>query len=177
VPLFCYPGPPGFNVLVSTQGIALEDKNPKPQEGKTRSKEFQPKVREALARFYEKEFKKPIDWSRADKTEKRTVQVQSTKGQPLNLIFEYQTLTDDPDPQKKNQPKDGLAKTKDNYHDFRLYFYQPGKEQAAIIYQIPSTKRNDRETNKGVDFSIRTLVLGVESGKKYQEFAKRRMKR
>lgn len=172
VPLICYSGPAGNNVLVSTFRIAQDAKVPKKVEGQMTPKEFQHQVREALARFYEKEIKKPIDWSRAEKTEKKTVQVPSGKGPLLNLIFDYQTLTDDPDPGRKTPPPPG--KTKDDYHDFRLFFYQTGIEQAAIVYQIPSLKRNDSEINKAVEFSIRSLALGMEASKKRQEFNKRK---
>jgi hypothetical protein len=179
-PLVCYPGPPGFNVLVSTQGIGQQVKEKKEGKDKKKdtpgtmtTKEFQHQVRAALARFYDKEFKKRIDWSRADKTDKRTVVSQPLKGAPVNLIFDNQTLTDDPDPAGKNVSTKAPA-AKDQYHDFRLFFYQTGAEQAAVIYQIPAAKRNDPEVNKGVDFSLRTLALGFDSLIKRQEFQKRK---
>ncbi len=170
VALVHYPGPPGFNVLVSTSRIAPEAKDQKAKDQKAKdgemtAKEFQQQVRLALADFYMTEYKKAIDWSGVGKTDKRTFSVQPAKGPALNLTFEFQNLTDDPDPGKKETSK---------YTDFRLYFYEAGNEQAAVIYQIPASKRADPEVNKGVDFSIRTLALGFDSMSKRMEYKKRK---
>jgi len=173
-PLVHYPGPTGFNVLVTTSRIPPDAKNSKPKEGEMTPKEFQHQVRQALADFYGKEYKSRIDWSRADKTERKSISAFSAKGAPINLMFDYQTLTDDPDPARKNTARDPKDKTTDPYHDFRLYFYQTGGEQAAIIYEIPAAKRNDGDTNLKVDYSIRSLGLGADALIKRQEFRKRK---
>jgi hypothetical protein len=178
-PLVRYPGPADFNVLVSTYRLAQDAKDAKDpkqiKQGEMTAKEFQHRVREALTRFYEKEFRKPIDWSRAEKTDKKSYQVPQTKGPAVNLIFDYQTLTDDPYP-GKNTPQDPKIKPKNEYHDFRLFFYQTPHYQAAIIYQIPADKRKDAAINSGVDYSIRSLALAPESGNRRLEWAKRKKK-
>lgn len=169
--LACFAGPAGFNVLVTDSRIAVETKDPKAVKLGMTPKEFRQYVRQGLAAFYEKEFKKRIDWSLADKTDKKSMAISSSKGPATNLVVEYQILTDDPDPGKKDPPAD---KTKSDYHDFRVYFYQTGTEQAAIIYQVPAAKRMDGEVNKAVDYSIRTLALGANAMTKRQEIRQRK---
>jgi hypothetical protein len=179
VPLVRYAGPAGFNVLVSTSGLARDAKDKKPKNGELLPKDFQQKVRVALSDFYAKENNgKHINWSGVSKTDQRTFSVQSAKGPTHNLNFEFQTLTDDPeagkkpDPEKKSPPVTPGDAAK--YLDFRVFFYQTGNEQAAFIYQIPSNKRADTEVNNRVDYSIRTLALGQESFNKRMEYRKRK---
>ena len=165
-----YPGPAGFNVLVTTGKTPADEKNPKPKE--MTPKEFQHRVRQALAGFYQMEYKKPFDFSKFEKTEKKTIPSVSAKGAPINLNFDYQAITDDPDPGRKNIAKDPKDKSADPYHDFRLYFYQTAGEQAAIIYEMPAAKRNDGEANLKVDFSIRSLALGADAMIKRHNYRK-----
>jgi hypothetical protein len=172
-PLVRYPGPAGFNVLVSTARIDA-GKGGKPLLGAMTPKEFQHQVRQALAGFYAKEFKRGIDWSTAVKTEKKSVAGVSPKGTPINLAFDFQTLTDDPDPTRKTTSKGPKDKVTDTYHDFRLYFYQTGNEQAAITYQIPASRRNDGEVRQKEDFSIQSLALAAEANIKRDAFRRRK---
>jgi len=192
--LFRYPGPAGFNVLVTTSKLVKDVKdekvkdekvkdekvkdekvkNPKAKKVGMTTKEFQRAVRQALADFYFNEYKKTIDWSKKDKTEKTPILVYPVKGPPVNVVFENQILTDDPDPGKKKPTTDGPDKSKNEYHDFRLFFYQTANDQAAVIYQIPAAKRADNDVNNGVVYSIRTLALGLESLNRRVEFRKRK---
>src|SRR5262249_20807213 len=119
--LFRYPGPAGFNVLVAASKVAKDVKDAKAKDPKVKkvgmtTKEFQQKVRQALAEFYAKEFKKPSPLSLAEKTDRIEVTVFSAKGPPTKRVFENQILTDDPDP-VKNKPA-GPDKFRDDYHDF-----------------------------------------------------------
>ncbi|MBM4072273.1 MAG: hypothetical protein FJ271_25600 [Planctomycetes bacterium] len=163
VPVFRYQDPKGYNVLATTGFVAPEKKDGKPTvKDALKVKEFQQRVRGALADYYQKQTGRVVSWLSPEhettKPEIRTV--PNPRGKPTQLVFQTQELAEQPG------KKVGSV--------FFLYFNSNALQQGAFAYQVPAELADHAVVKRAIQLSVNSYGLGMEAAKKRADYRRMR---
>lgn len=124
--------------------------------------EFRRQVLQALRTYYWHHLRQPkvFVFDFPDKSLEKTA--ITVPGGKRTLAFDTLSLADD-----KNVPE------KEGVH-FHAYFHQDGKHQAAIVYQVPRTRKDDPAEARTRAASLATLAFGDEARRRRVAFLQRK---
>lgn len=163
LPIFRYEGPKGFNVLATTAFVAPDKKDSRQlPAGALKVKDFQQRVRGALADYFQKQSGRVVSWlsPEHEKTKPDTRTIPNPRGKPTQITFDKQDLAEQAD------KKSGSL--------FHLYFTSTPLQQGAIIFQVPAAKSDDAILKRAIHLSVNSYGLALDALKKRADYRRMR---
>jgi hypothetical protein len=146
VPLFRYAWGEGSNVFLAG-AIGMP------------SAQFQREVCEGLAAFHAAKYKRPLPTSdppATDKNKDRALALKpldSRSGQLPPIRYQTQTLEE-----PKFDPKEAAERFR-----YQIYYHQSGKNQVAVVYQLPLNAAEQTGVGPAINLSLKTLGVGPKN--------------
>jgi hypothetical protein len=115
------------------------------------SEQFQREVRLGLRDYHEAKYKRPLPILEQPATQAPDLKpLPSRSGQLPPVRFRTQTVAEPPAADPKESPR----------FRYQIYYHQSGKDQVAVIYQVPLNAGEQPDVGRAINFSLRTLGVG-----------------
>ena len=144
LPLYRYEGPNGYPLFLAGDSGTLAPEK------------FRQDVLAALTDYYQSVTKQPL--AVPPEPALKTILKQPLPGRTLKPgAIKYQALVISEPGADPADPKEGPPRS-----SFLIYYHQAGKNQVALVYQVPRGTRTADNPGEEIKFSLQTLGVGPE---------------